>query len=84
MKHSSLNQKINCLETAKWDYKIIATYCECGTTLAYKILKNAQSKYGSIKYFPNCVHRDNVLEMLGINAKEELELLRGDYEKELH
>lgn len=84
MKHSSLNQKIECLGTAKWDYKTIATYCECGTTLAYKLLKEVQQKYGSIKYFPNCVHRDYVLELLGINAKEELELLRGEHEKNIH
>lgn len=83
MKHSSLQAKINCLETVKWDYKTIATYCECGQTLAYKILNDAKAKYGAVKYFPNCVHRDNVLQILGINAKEELELLRGNYEKNI-
>lgn len=84
MKHSSSIQKIECLETSKWDYKIIATWCECGSTLAYKILNDTKAKYGTIKYFPNCVHRDNVLEILGVDLKKELEILRGDYEKDLH
>ena len=70
---------------AVWTYKDICDYVGCKTTKAIELKKIAISQFGgAVKYLPNMVKRNAVLEMLGTTFDIEIKALeRGKDEETL-
>ena len=72
-------EKIEILGKALWSLKDIQTYFGCGRTSASKMMKAAK-KIKVNRYLPSKAKRDILLEINGLDFKEELtklQLLEG-------
>lgn len=74
-----MDEKEALLSKTLWCIEDIKAYCECGTTKASNIMKEAK-KISVSRFLPSKAKRDNVLEVLGLNFNDEvkkLKLLKG-------
>ena len=72
------------LQKPIWSYHDICEYVKCKTTKAIELKKIAISKFnGAVKYLPNMVKRNAVLEMLGTTFEEEIKAFRKEQNEEI-
>ena len=66
-----------------WSYKDICEYVGCKTTKAIELKKIAITQFGgAVKYLPNMVKRNAVLELLGTTFDTEIKAIeRSENEK---
>ena len=76
--------KQELLLTPVWTYKDICEYVGCKTTKAIELKKVAISQFGgAVKYLPNMVKRNAVLEMLGTSFDIEIKALERGKDEEI-
>jgi len=62
-----------------WNYKDICEYVGCKTTKAIELKKVAIYQFGgAVKYLPNMVKRNAVLELLGTSFDTEIKAIRKE------
>ena len=62
-----------------WSYKDICEYVGCKTTKAIELKKLAITQFGgAVKYLPNMVKRNAVLELLGTTFDIEVKAIRKE------
>ena len=67
-----------------WTYKDICDYIGCKTTKAIELKKVAITQFGgAVKYLPNCVKRNAVLEMLGTTFDIEVKALERSVDEKI-
>lgn len=66
-----------------WSYKHICEYVGCKTTKAIELKKIAVKQFGgAVKYLPNMVKRNAVLELLGTTFDTEIKAIRKEKNEE--
>ena len=67
------------LLTPVWSYKHICEYVGCKTTKAIELKNIAVKQFGgAVKYLPNMVKRNAVLELLGTTFDNEIKAIRKE------
>ena len=72
---STLEIKSNLLAKALWSLNDIMEYVECSKTTASKIRQKAIKLGGISELFPQKSKRESVLEALGIDCREEIQII---------
>ena len=75
--------KEELLLTPVWSNKHICEYVGCKTTKAIELKKIAITQFGgAVKFLPNMVKRNAVLELLGTSFDNEIKAIRKENDEE--